>query len=87
MTGLTIPRLGDARGLTTALARTGLALVAFLLTYQDPTALWLSVLEVMGFGGGATMTAASSVIMLSAPEEQAGMAASVQEVSFDMGAP
>ena len=85
VTGLAMPRLGEARALTSALALTGLALVAFVLTYQGPTALWLSVLAIMGFGVGATMTAASSVIMMSAPEEQAGMAASVQEVSFELG--
>ncbi|MCT4334592.1 MFS transporter [Paracoccus sp. YLB-12] len=85
VTGLAMPRLGGARVLTSALALTGLALVAFLLTHQGPTAVWLSVLAVMGFGVGATMTAASSVIMMSAPEEQAGMAASVQEVSFELG--
>ncbi|WP_395383424.1 hypothetical protein ACHMW4_04970 [Mesorhizobium sp. UC22_110] len=39
----------------------------------------------MGFGFGAAMTAASSVIMLSAPEERAGMAASIEEVSFELG--
>ena len=39
----------------------------------------------MGFGIGAAMTAASSVIMLSAPEERAGMAASVEEVSYELG--
>ncbi|NIZ12504.1 MFS transporter [Phaeobacter sp. HF9A] len=85
LTGLAMPRLGEVRVLTSALALTGLALLAFLLTHQGPTSLWLSVLAVMGFGVGATMTAASSVIMLSAPEDQAGMAASVQEVSFELG--
>ncbi|MEP0191979.1 MAG: hypothetical protein ABJE00_16400, partial [Erythrobacter sp.] len=48
-------------------------------------ALWLSALAVMGFGIGSTMTAASNVIMLSAPEERAGMAASIEEVSFELG--
>jgi DHA2 family multidrug resistance protein-like MFS transporter len=85
VTGLAMPRFGDVRVLTSMMALTGLALGAFLLTHQGPTALWLSVLAVMGFGIGATMTAASSVIMMSAPEEQAGMAASVQEVSFELG--
>ncbi|WOI58289.1 MFS transporter [Palleronia sp. LCG004] len=86
MAGLAMPRLGATRVLSSALALTGLALIAFLLTHQGPTALWLSVLAVMGFGVGATMTAASSVIMLSAPEDQAGMAASIEEVSFELGA-
>ncbi|MDD7972277.1 MFS transporter [Roseinatronobacter alkalisoli] len=85
LTGLALPRLGATRVLTWALALTGLALVVYLFTHQGPSALWLFVLAVMGFGVGATMTAASSVIMLSAPEEQAGMAASIQEVSFEMG--
>lgn len=85
LTGLAMPRLGAMRVLTAAMALTGLALTVYLLTYQGPPWLWLSVLGVMGFGIGATMTAASSVIMLSAPEDRAGMAASVEEVSFELG--
>lgn len=85
LTGLAMPRIGAERVLTSALALTGLALVIYLLTYDGSAAVWLAVLAVMGFGLGATMTAASSVIMLSAPENQAGMAASVEEVSFELG--
>ncbi|WP_410219199.1 hypothetical protein [Paracoccus sp. (in: a-proteobacteria)] len=39
----------------------------------------------MRFGIGATMTAAFRVIMLSAFKDRAGMAAPVQEVSFELG--
>lgn len=85
LTGLAMPRLGAGRVLTSALLLTGLALVIYLPTRDGPPALWLSVLAVMGFGIGAAMTAASSVIMLSAPENQAGMAASVEEVSYELG--
>lgn len=85
LAGLALPRLGATRVLTSAMALTGLALAVYLLTYQGPAWLWLSVLGVMGFGLGATMTAASSVIMMSAPEDRAGMAASVEEVSFELG--
>lgn len=43
---------------------------------------WLLVL---GAGVGATMTAASHSIMMEAPPEQAGVAASVEEVSYELG--
>jgi len=85
LTGLALPRIGALRVLTLGLGVTGLALTAYLLSYQGPVWLWLPFLGVMGFGIGATMTAASSVIMMSAPEHRAGMAASVEEVSYELG--
>ena len=39
----------------------------------------------LGAGIGAAMTAASGTIMQSAPVERAGMAASVEEVSYELG--
>ncbi|WP_280109683.1 hypothetical protein [Nitratireductor aquibiodomus] len=80
-----MPHFGATRVLTSALTLTGLALVVYLLTYDGAPVVWLSVLAAMGFGLGASMTAASSVIMLSTPEKHAGMAASVEEVSFELG--
>lgn len=85
LTGLALPRLGGERMLWASLLLAGLALAAFLATHQGPTAYWITALAAMGFGVGASMTAASTVIMLSAPEKQAGMAASVEEVSFELG--
>lgn len=85
LTGLALPRLGGERVLWGSLLLTGLALAVFLAIHNGPTVFWLSALAVMGFGVGASMTAASTVIMLSAPEERAGMAASVEEVSFELG--
>ncbi|WP_191057702.1 MFS transporter [Geminicoccus harenae] len=85
LTGLALPRLGAMRVLASAMTLTSVALVAYLLSYHGSAWFWLSMLAVMGFGVGATMTAASSVIMLSAPEDRAGMAASIEEVSFELG--
>jgi DHA2 family multidrug resistance protein-like MFS transporter len=85
LTGLALPRLGSERVLWASLLLTGLALAVFLAVHQGPSVFWLAALAVMGFGVGASMTAASTVIMLSAPEGQAGMAASVEEVSFELG--
>ncbi|SMO87423.1 MFS transporter [Paracoccus laeviglucosivorans] len=85
LTGMALPRLGAERVLWSALLLTGLALAAFLVLHRGPTGPWLAALAVMGFGVGAAMTAASTAIMLSAPEERAGMAASVEEVSYELG--
>lgn len=45
----------------------------------------IASLVVLGLGIGAAMTAASSAIMFNAPPERAGMAASIEEVSFELG--
>ncbi|RLP27601.1 MFS transporter [Mesorhizobium sp. YM1C-6-2] len=85
LTGIALSRMLPTRILWGALLLTGLALAMFLLVHQQATFVWLTPLAVMGFGVGAAMTAASSTIMLSAPAERAGMAASIEEVSFELG--
>ena len=85
LTGLALPRIGAMRVLWVALLATGLALAAYLLTRNGPAALWIASLVAMGFSVGAAMTGASSAVILSAPEDRAGMAASVEEVSYELG--
>ncbi|WP_304616377.1 MFS transporter [Paracoccus sp. (in: a-proteobacteria)] len=85
LAGLALPRIGAGRLLPGALALTAVALLACLALLGQSIWLWLGALAVMGFGVGATMAAASTVIMMSAPEDRAGMAASVEEVSFELG--
>ncbi|BBI33554.1 MFS transporter [Cohnella abietis] len=45
----------------------------------------VTALMIMGAGLGGAMTAASHSIMINAPVEKAGMAASIEEVSFELG--
>jgi DHA2 family multidrug resistance protein-like MFS transporter len=85
LTGLALPRLGATRLLAAALLLSALALALYLLVWRGPDWGWLAALALLGFGLGAAMTAASSAIMLAAPEERAGMAASIEEVSFELG--
>ncbi|MBA4489385.1 MFS transporter [Paracoccus sp. S1E-3] len=85
LTGLALPRIGTMRVLWVALLATGLSLVAYLLLRNGSAALSIAALAVMGFSVGAAMTGASSAVMLSAPEDRAGMAASVEEVSYELG--
>lgn len=85
LAGLALPRLGSEKVLWVSLALAGLGLGCFLLVYEASPAVWLTALALMGFGIGASMSAASSAIMVSAPEGRAGMAASVEEVSYELG--
>jgi len=85
LTGIALSRARPINILWWSLLLTGLALAVFLLVHKESTLVWLFPLAVMGFGVGAAMTAASSTIMLSAPVERAGMAASIEEVSFELG--
>lgn len=76
---------GSARLLTRSLLIAGLGMGAYLLLYQAP-ALWPSMsLVVLGLGTGAAITAASSTMLTSAPADRAGMLASVEEVSYELG--
>jgi DHA2 family multidrug resistance protein-like MFS transporter len=50
-----------------------------------PGMLQLSLLLGIGLGIGATVTCAASVIMNAAPPERGGMAASIEEVGFELG--
>jgi DHA2 family multidrug resistance protein-like MFS transporter len=83
--GLLLPHLGAGRVMWSALALAGLGLAAFLATYDAASIVWVSALAVMGFGIGGAMSAASTAVMTSAPENRAGMAASVEEVSYELG--
>lgn len=85
LTGLALPRLGSMRVLWMALLMSGVTLAAYLISRNGPAPLWIAALLGLGFAIGAAMTAASSAIMLSAPEDRAGMAASVEEVSYELG--
>jgi DHA2 family multidrug resistance protein-like MFS transporter len=60
-------------------------IAAYLFTYQTGSLTQIAAFVALGFGVGAAMTAASTSIMLNAPEDRAGMAASIEEVSFELG--
>ncbi|MCD0502076.1 MFS transporter [Bordetella petrii] len=84
--GLLLPRVGEHRGLWMAMFTAGVGTSALALLYQAAPVWQLSSLAVMGFGLGAAMTAASSSILSGAPASQIGMAGSVEEMSYEVGA-
>ena len=82
MFGSVLHRIGIARALWLALLISGTGLVG--LAVFDPSALWLQV-GMFGFGGGAAASTSSTAIMVNAPEEKAGMAGSIEAVSYELG--
>lgn len=84
LAGLMLGRIGAGRMLAWSLAVSGAGILAYGAGFGQP-GLELASFAVTGAGIGAAMTAASSAIMLNAPADRAGMAASVEEVSYELG--
>lgn len=85
MVGAVMPRVGAQRILWSGLLLAGLGIALHLMTYFAGTTVQIVSFVMLGFGIGSAMTGASSAIMLNAPVEQSGMAASIEEVSFELG--
>lgn len=85
LAGLALKWLDAGRMMALALAVSALGTLGLMLTYDGATWPLIASLAVLGVGLGAAITGASSAIMLNAPAERAGMAASVEEVSYELG--
>jgi DHA2 family multidrug resistance protein-like MFS transporter len=85
LAGLAVPRFGGERVMWMSLLLSSAGIAAYLFTYQTGSLTQIAAFVALGFGVGAAMTAASTSIMLNAPEDRAGMAASIEEVSFELG--
>jgi DHA2 family multidrug resistance protein-like MFS transporter len=85
LAGWSAPRYGTGQVMAAALLLGGLAVAGlFLAADAGPTPQLVS-LSVFGLGLGASIAVASNAIMSRAPAERAGMAASVEEVAFELG--
>lgn len=85
LTGFVLPRLGTERALWSSLALSAAGVLAYLLGYQSGLLVQIAAFTVIGFGLGAVMTAASSAMLLNASADRAGMVASIEEVSYELG--
>lgn len=85
LTGWFLQRVGNERMLWIALTVSGLGMGAYLVFHNAPVWVQIICLAVLGAGIGATMTAASSTILHVAPPDKTGMAASIEEVSYELG--
>lgn len=85
LAGLLLPRYGERSMILGGLLLTGFGIAGLALLYQSNLMLQLVCLFIAGFGIGGAITAASTAIMLNAPEEKSGMAASIEDVSYELG--
>ncbi|QLK63529.1 MFS transporter (plasmid) [Enterobacteriaceae bacterium Kacie_13] len=85
LAGMLLPRYGARAMMVGGFALAALGIVSYALWHQTGTAMQLISLAVLGFGLGGAITAASTSIMLNAPEEKAGMVAAIEDVSWEMG--
>lgn len=85
LAGWALPRMGAKRLVLTMLMLMGVGLAVLLLVRDTGGLLPVLSMAAMGLGAGASMAAASSSIMNQASTHHAGMAASIEEVSFELG--
>jgi DHA2 family multidrug resistance protein-like MFS transporter len=85
LAGWLAPRFGTGRVISAALLLAGLGETGLFLAANAAPAPQLLCLSLFGLGVGASMAAASDAIMSHAPADRAGMAASLEEVAFELG--
>jgi MFS transporter, DHA2 family, multidrug resistance protein len=83
--GLMAPRLGAGLVMAGALLLAGAAVAGLFFAANAGRTAQMICLAALGLGLGASVAVASHSIMSEAPAERAGMAASVEEVSFELG--
>ncbi|MFD4986782.1 MFS transporter [Streptomyces sp. NPDC058374] len=83
--GATLHRVGLLPIVAGGLALSTVGAVLVLLHFDTSMALLVTGLLVTGAGLGAAMSVASSAIMGNVPARRAGMASSVEEVSYEFG--
>ncbi len=85
LTGSILHRYDVIRIKSLSLLTAGLGMGIYLMQFDSGVAGQILGLALLGAGLGAGMTAASHSIMSYAPPHKAGMAASIEEVAYEMG--
>lgn len=83
--GVFLPRIGVMHSLWISVLVVAIGLVVLAYNHYGITMMQIVGLMLIGVGIGASMAAASSAVMLNAPESKAGMAASIETVSYELG--
>ena len=85
LSGWLTPRYGANGVMAGALLLAGFGVAGLFLSANAGLVPQLLCLALFGLGAGAALAAASDAIMSYAPSERAGMAASIEEVSIELG--
>ncbi|MEQ4924629.1 MFS transporter [Proteus hauseri] len=86
LTGYFLARLGEVRLIIAGFTLTLIGNLWLIAVYQATSPMVLiGCLFLVGFGLGVIFTTASTSIMLSVADKQAGMAASIEDVAYELG--
>ncbi|WGL98309.1 MFS transporter [Arsenophonus sp. aPb] len=85
LAGLLLPRFGERLTAVVGFMLTLIGVMGMVLFYQSHLILLLINLFMIGIGMGMVFTTASTTIMLNAPDEKSGMAASIEDVAYELG--
>ncbi|AZE87712.1 MULTISPECIES: MFS transporter [Pseudomonas fluorescens group] len=85
LSGWLLPRFRSDRFLSSILVVYAIGIGLFMISFSYAIYLQLACLFLLGACVGASMAAASNTIMDAAPPERAGMAASIEEISYELG--
>lgn len=86
LAGVFLHKIGERWLTILGFSLTLLGVIGLAFVYQSTTGILLIIfLFFIGFGLGMIFTTASTTVMLSAPDEKTGMAASIEGVAYELG--
>lgn len=85
LAGLLLPRFSERLTTVVGFILTLIGVMGMVQFYQSHLTLLLINLFMIGIGMGIVFTTASTTIMLNAPDEKSGMAASIEDVAYELG--
>ncbi|MEX6003981.1 MFS transporter [Providencia vermicola] len=86
LAGMLLHKIGERRLTIFGFVCTLIGVIGLNYVYQTATGfILLAYLFLIGFGLGVIFTTASTTVMLNAPDQKAGMVASIEEVAYEIG--
>jgi DHA2 family multidrug resistance protein-like MFS transporter len=85
LSGFVLETVRIGRALWTSLIVAAAGLIGYAVFRDSGAVEQVASMAVFGFGAGIGSATASAAIMISAPEEKAGMAASIESVAYELG--
>jgi MFS transporter, DHA2 family, multidrug resistance protein len=85
LNGFVLHKVGIGRTLWTSLIVAAVGLIGYAIFRNSSAVEQAASLVIFGFGVGVGSAMASTAIMINAPEDKAGMAASIESVAYKLG--